>query len=91
LIQQALLQVLQPKIDSTFSEHSYGFRPARSALDAVKAAKAHVQSGRRVVVDLENFFDRGSNRPMRICMPGGVAGAQPIMAAPYADTCIMPS
>jgi RNA-directed DNA polymerase len=60
LIQQALLQVLQPKIDPTFSEHSYGFRPARSARDAVKTAKAHVQSGRRVVVDvdLEKFFDR---------------------------------
>lgn len=60
LIQQALLQVLQPKIDPTFSQHSYGFRPARSALDAVKAAKAYVQSGRRVVVDvdLEKFFDR---------------------------------
>ena len=60
LIQQALLQVLQPKIDPTFSRHSYGFRPGRSAHQAVKAAKAHVQSGRRVVVDvdLEKFFDR---------------------------------
>ena len=60
LIQQALLQVLQPKIDPTFSPHSYGFRPGRSAHQAVKAAKAHVQSGRRVVVDvdLEKFFDR---------------------------------
>lgn len=53
LIQQALLQVLQPKIDPTFSKHSYGFRPARSALDAVKAAKAYVQSGLRVVVDVD--------------------------------------
>ncbi|MDO8250886.1 MAG: group II intron reverse transcriptase/maturase [Rhodoferax sp.] len=60
LIQQALLQVLQPEIDPTFSKHSYGFRPARSAQDAVKAARAYVQSGRRVVVDvdLEKFFDR---------------------------------
>lgn len=60
LIQQALLQVLQPKIDPTFSQHSYGFRPGRSAHQAVKAAKAYVQSGRRVVVDvdLEKFFDR---------------------------------
>jgi len=60
LIQQALLQVLQPMIDPTFSEHSYGFRPGRRAHDAVKAAKAYVQSGRRVVVDvdLEKFFDR---------------------------------
>ena len=60
LIQQALLQVLQPLIDPTFSEHSYGFRPGRRAHDAVKAAQAYVQSGRRVVVDvdLEQFFDR---------------------------------
>ena len=60
LIQQALLQVLQPILDPTFSEHSWGFRPARRAHDAVKAAQAYVQSGRRVVVDvdLEKFFDR---------------------------------
>lgn len=60
LIQQALLQVLQPMIDPTFSEHSYGFRPGRSARDAVLAAQSHVQSGRRIVVDvdLEKFFDR---------------------------------
>ena len=60
LIQQALLQVLQPRLDPTFSEHSYGFRPGRRAHDAVLAAQAYVQSGRRVVVDvdLEKFFDR---------------------------------
>jgi RNA-directed DNA polymerase len=60
LIQQALLQVLQPLLDSTFSQHSYGFRPGRSAHQAVQAAQAHVESGRRVVVDvdLEKFFDR---------------------------------
>ena len=60
LIPQALLQVLQPMIDPTFSEHSYGFRPGRRAHDAVKAAQAYVQSGRRIVVDvdLEKFFDR---------------------------------
>jgi len=60
LIQQALLQVLQPILDPTFSEHSYGFRPGRRAHDAVLAAQSYVQSGRRVVVDvdLENFFDR---------------------------------
>jgi RNA-directed DNA polymerase len=59
-IQQALLQVLQPGFDATFSEHSYGFRPKRSAHDAVKAAKRHVEEGRRYVVDvdLEKFFDR---------------------------------
>jgi RNA-directed DNA polymerase len=60
LIQQALLQVLQPKLDPTFSQHSYGFRPGRSAHQAVLAAQGYVQSGRRVVVDvdLEKFFDR---------------------------------
>jgi group II intron reverse transcriptase/maturase len=59
-IQQALLQVLQPELDPSFSTHSYGFRPGRSAHAAVKAARAYVQSGRRYVVDmdLEKFFDR---------------------------------
>ena len=60
LIQQALLQVLQPRIDPTFSEHSHGFRPGRRAHDAVLEAQCHVQNGYRVVVDvdLEKFFDR---------------------------------
>jgi RNA-directed DNA polymerase len=60
LIQQALLQVLQPLVDPTFSEHSHGFRPGRSAHGAVLEAQQYVQSGRRVVVDvdLEKFFDR---------------------------------
>jgi len=60
LIQQALLQVLQPILDPTFSEHSYGFRPGRRAHDAVLAAQGYVQSGRKIVVDvdLEKFFDR---------------------------------
>lgn len=59
LIQQALLQVLQPILDPTFSKHSYGFRPGRSAHDAVLMARHYVQSGRRIVVDvdLEKFFD----------------------------------
>lgn len=60
LIQQALLQVLQPQIDPSFSAHSYGFRPGRNAHQAVRQAKAYVQAGRRYVVDvdLEKFFDR---------------------------------
>ena len=59
VIQQALLQVLQPIVEPTFSEHSYGFRPGRRAHDAILVAQAYVQSGRRVVVDvdLEKFFD----------------------------------
>jgi len=60
LIQQALHQVLMPIFDPDFSNSSYGFRPARSAHQAVKAARRHVVSGRRWVVDmdLEKFFDR---------------------------------
>jgi RNA-directed DNA polymerase len=60
LIQQALLQVLQPLFEPTFSTSSYGFRPGRSAHQAVRAAKAYVQEGRAWVVDmdLEKFFDR---------------------------------
>ena len=60
LIQQALQQVLSPLFEPHFSESSYGFRPGRSAHDAVKQARAYVAEGRRWVVDLdlEKFFDR---------------------------------
>ena len=59
LVQQALLQVLQPILDPTFSEHSYGFRPGRSAHQCVDAAQKLIQGGRSWVVDLdlEAFFD----------------------------------
>lgn len=59
-IQQAILQVLQPLFDPTFSAHSYGFRPGRRAHDAVRQAQQHVQEGYSWVVDvdLERFFDR---------------------------------
>lgn len=59
-VQQAILQVLQPHVDPTFSEGSYGFRPGRSAHQAVRAARQHVQAGKTWVVDvdLEAFFDR---------------------------------
>ena len=59
-IQQALMQVLQRKWDPTFSEHSYGFRPKRSAHQAVAPAQQYIADGFRVVVDLdlEKFFDR---------------------------------
>ncbi|EQD70778.1 RNA-directed DNA polymerase (Reverse transcriptase), partial [mine drainage metagenome] len=53
LIQQALLQVLQPLIDPTFSDHSYGFRPGRRAHDAVLRAQGYLQAGRRMVVDVD--------------------------------------
>jgi group II intron reverse transcriptase/maturase len=60
MIQQAILQVLQPRFDPTFSEHSYGFRPGRRAHDALRAAQAMIQGGRQWVVDadLEKMFDR---------------------------------
>jgi len=60
LIQQALLQVLQPMFDPTFSDHSFGFRPRRSAHQALDRAKQHIAAGHRWVVDmdLEKFFDR---------------------------------
>ena len=58
-IQQAMHQVLSPQFELTFSEHSYGFRPGRSAHEAVKAAQAHVEAGYKWVVDIdmERFFD----------------------------------
>ena len=46
-VQQAILQVLQPRFDPTFSEHSHGFRPGRSAHDAVCEAQRYIQEGRR--------------------------------------------
>lgn len=60
MIQQMVLNVLQPMFDPMFSEHSYGFRPGRSAHQAVKAARRYIQEGRKWVVDvdLEKFFDR---------------------------------
>ena len=59
-IQQMLLQVLQPIFDPDFSEHSYGFRPGRSAHEAVRAAQRYVQGGQDWVVDMDitKFFDR---------------------------------
>ncbi len=60
LVQQAILQVLEPMLDSTFSPASHGFRPRRSAHTALKQAQAHVAAGHTIVVDmdLEKFFDR---------------------------------
>ena len=59
-IQQALLQVLSPIFDPTFSDASYGFRPGRSTHQAVQRAREYIAAGHRWVVDvdLEKFFDR---------------------------------
>ncbi|HTP33845.1 MAG TPA: group II intron reverse transcriptase/maturase [Candidatus Acidoferrales bacterium] len=58
-IQQLLMQVLTPIFDPHFSEHSYGFRPGRSAQDAVRAAQRYAQGGKEWVVDIDitKFFD----------------------------------
>lgn len=60
LIQQALLQVLQPYFDPTFSDNSFGFRPGRNAHQALEKAREHIAADHRWVVDmdLEKFFDR---------------------------------
>lgn len=60
LIQQALLQVLNPIFDPGFSENSFGFRPGRSAHDALRRAQEHIRAGYRWAVDLDlaKFFDR---------------------------------
>jgi len=59
-VQQAILQIMEPIFDPTFSESSFGFRPKRSAHQALKSASEHVKSGLIVVVDvdLEKYFDR---------------------------------
>lgn len=59
LVQQAILQVLSPRFDPTFSAYSYGFRPGRSAIDAIDQAQKYVDEGRVYVVDvdIEAFFD----------------------------------
>lgn len=60
LVQQAILQVLNPNIDPTFSDSSFGFRPGRGAHDALQRSSQYVSEGRTIVVDcdLEKFFDR---------------------------------
>ena len=60
VIQQAILQIVQPLVDPSFSDHSYGFRPERSAHQAVRQAKQYIESGYDWVVDLdlEKFFDQ---------------------------------
>jgi len=65
-IQQAVMQVLQRKWDRTFSDHSYGFRPGRSAHQAVAAAQQYIAAGYRWVVDLdlEKFLDTASYCPL---------------------------
>src|SRR5512141_647518 len=74
-VQQAILQVLQPRFDPTFSEHSHGFRPGRRAHDAVCEAQQYIQEGRPWVVDvdLERFFDRVSHDVLMGKLAGRIA------------------
>lgn len=60
MIQQAIVQVINPYFEEVFSEHSYGFREGRSAHDALRQAKRYIAEGRRQVIDidLEKFFDK---------------------------------
>lgn len=70
LIQQALLQQLTPIFDPLFSDYSYGFRPGRSAHQAIETARAHVAAGHRwcVELDLEKFFDRVNHDVLMACI-----------------------
>lgn len=78
LIQQALLQQLTPIFDPLFSDYSYGFRPGRSAHDAVKMARSHVEAGYRwcVELDLEKFFDRVNHDILMACVARHVEDKQ---------------
>ena len=73
-IQQAVLQVLQRDWDGTFSEHSFGFRPGRSAHQAIARAQSYVSEGYRYVVDLdlEKFFDRVNHDKLMSRLARGV-------------------
>src|SRR6201981_352109 len=75
VIQQAVLQRLQPQWDPTFSEHSYGFRPGRSPHQAVGPAQAYVAQGYRVVVDIDlaKFFDRVNHDRLMAAVTARVA------------------
>jgi RNA-directed DNA polymerase len=75
MVQQAVLQVLQARWDAEFSEHSHGFRPGRSAHQAVAKAQKYIAEGRCWVVDLdlEKFFDRVSHDKLMAAVARRVA------------------
>jgi RNA-directed DNA polymerase len=77
LIQQAVMQVLQRRWDPTFSEHSHGFRPKRSAHQAVAQAQQYIAAGNRWVVDLdlEKFFDRVNHDKLMAALARRVKGS----------------
>jgi RNA-directed DNA polymerase len=75
LIQQAMHQILSLEYEPRFSQHSYGFRPGRSAQDAVKAAQGHIETGYRWVVDIDlaKFFDTVNHDRLMARMKGEIA------------------
>ena len=75
LIQQAMHQVLSQEYEPRFSDHSYGFRPRRSAHDAVKAAQGHIAAGYRWVVDIDlaKFFDTVNHDRLMARMKADIA------------------
>jgi RNA-directed DNA polymerase len=91
-VQQAVLQVLQAHWDGTFSASSYGFRPGRSAHQAVRAAQAFIASGYRIVVDidLEKFFDRVNHDILMGLWPRRVSLRRrpPGVALDVGDSCL---
>lgn len=75
LIQQAIHQILSQEYEPRFSQHSYGFRPGRSAHDAVKAAQGHIEAGNRWVVDIDlaKFFDTVNHDRLMARMKSDIA------------------
>lgn len=75
LIQQALHQILSLEYEPRFSDHSYGFRPRRSAHEAVKAAQGHIEAGYQWVVDIDlaKFFDTVNHDRLMARMKGDIA------------------
>src|SRR2546427_8650744 len=83
-IQQAVMQVLQGRWDPTFSEHSHGFRPQRSAHQAVAKAQQYIADGHRWVVDLdlEKFFDRVNHDKLMAAMARRVSDKRKLKLIP---------
>lgn len=75
LIQQAIHQILSEEFEPKFSDHSYGFRPGRSAHDAVRAAQEHIEAGYKWVVDIDiaKFFDRVNHDRLMARMKAEIA------------------
>jgi RNA-directed DNA polymerase len=90
-VQQALMQVLVPLFDPTFSESSYGFRPGRSAHQAVISARNHVEAGYRWVVDmdLEKFFDR-VNHDVLMSRVAGLNYSRSLFLVRFGQVCRFP-